>query len=246
MKKILTYERNGISVEYDLESKDFVGNHEDIDKSDIIKYLKGVFEKRERFTHHFLDVLLENAKNLGGELDYDDLLGIFDTASPFSYKEAFEIDNTMFQAEVFGSIDIQEMMHELGAERRATEGRHLKNKIFSENGEFMGHEDYDVIYEVHEVDGEKLGLSDKLYTLKCWCTSTNEETWIWTTEEFKDDPLGGIANTCRAPENIIPYIKEIKRQGDLYFFELTEDVEVKGEPTPIGKEKYFELLTCQT
>ena len=102
------------------------------------------------------------------------------------------------------------------------------------------------MYETHEINGEKLGIEDKLYAVKCWCTSTNKEHWIWIDEKYKDDPLNAIASTFMVHENVIPHIKALKRQGDLLLLEMEEDVKPEGEMVSLTKEQYFGLLVAQS
>ena len=138
------------------------------------------------------------------------------------------------------------MIQELGNKRIATDGIKVKHKKFKPNGDSDGYVEYDNIYEVHEVNGEKLGINGHLYVLKCWCTSTNKEHWLWIDEQYKDKPLEAVASTFVIHKNLIPYIKELKRQGDILLVEMKEDVEPEGELVSLTAEQYFDLLTCQS
>ena len=69
------------------------------------------------------------------------------------------------------------------------------------------------IYETYEVKGEKLKLRENVYALKVWCTSTDKEHWLWIDKKYKDNPLEAVASTFHIHENLIPHIKELKRQG---------------------------------
>ena len=175
------------------------------------------------------------------------LLDIYDDVKPFSYAEAFKIEKQEFQALVFGSINISEMIKELGHKRIKTDGKPVRHKQFDKQGNFTGYKEYDVVYELHEVYGEKLGINQSLYAVKCWCTTTNKDHWIWVEDKYKDNVLEAVASTFRIHPNIIPYIKELKRQGDILLVELTEDVKPEGnELVPLTAEQYFTLLTAQS
>lgn len=259
----IIYEKNGISLSYNLTTKSFF---RDIPNEQVIRYLKGVFRNKDRFINRFINEIksvyskvLEMQEN--GELDFyketnpemflcneemDALIDIYDNAQPFTYAEAFALENQEFQAMVFGSIDVVEMISELGHERLCTDGKPVKHKIFSESGEFLGYNEYDNIYEVHKVNGKKIGITDDLYALRCWCTTTNKEHWLWIEDEYKDSPLEAVASTFRIHENLIPHIKEIKRQGDVLLVEMKEDIEPDGNIVPLTSEQYFSLLTCQS
>lgn len=243
----IVYDKYNVNVTYHVGTNEYfsgVGNNE------VLRYLKGVFTNKERFESRFIN---EFRKVPSVDEDFapcikmcDEFMEKYDDVIPYSYEEAFKLGNQQFQSLVFGSIDISEMIENLGHERIATEGKQVKHKKFAPNGELLGMEEYDNIYEVHRVNGEKLGLEDYLYALKCWCTSTNDEHWLWIEDEYKDSPLEAVASTFRIHANLIPNIKEIKRQGDILLVEMNQDIKPEGEIVPLNAEQYFNLLTCQT
>ncbi len=259
----IIYNKNNVNLSYNITKNNFYSK---ISNKDVVRYLKGIFRNKNRFEHRFINEIksvygkvLEMEKN--GELDFykettpenficndkmDELLELYDNAKTFTYAEAFTLENQEFQSLVFGSIDIVEMISELGHERLCTDGKPVKHKVFSETGEFLGYNEYDNIYEVHKVNGKNLGLNEDLYALRCWCTTTNKEHWLWIEEEYKDSPLEAVASTFRIHENLIPHIKELKRQGDVLLVEMEEDIKPEGEIVPLTSEQYFSLLTCQS
>jgi hypothetical protein len=112
-------------------------------------------------------------------------------------------------------------------------------QVYENNTSFMA--------EVHEVDGTKLGLNEKLYVLKCWCTTTNKEHWLWVEKEYAEKgPLEAIASTVRVYENMIPFIKYIKRQGDVLLFEMSEKIIPHGKIIPLTAEQYFSKLIAKS
>jgi hypothetical protein len=245
------------SVEWDMDT-DSLAN---CSKSEYVRYLKGLFTNKERFMNRFIEPKLAKLEEVFRETPdmhnkeaiqvfckacFDFLVEFYDDAVAFTYAEAFAIDNQQFRALVFSSINIGEMMANLNNKRLCVEGKDVKHKKYDENGKFIGMEDYHNIYEVHEMDGEDLGLREKLYAVKCWCTSTNKEHWLWIDAKFKNDPLNAIASTFKIHTNLIPYVKEAKRQGDILLYELTEDVKPEGEEVHLTKEQYFGWLTAQS
>jgi hypothetical protein len=134
----------------------------------------------------------------------------------------------------------------LGAKRIKTDGVKVNHRQYDAEGNFTGVEEYDNIYETHEIEGKKLGLEESLYAVKCWCTSTNKEHWLWIDDQYKDDPLTAIASTFVVHKNIIPHIKALKRQGDILLTEMDEDVKPEGEMVSLTKEQYFGLLVAQS
>lgn len=179
----------------------------------------------------------------------DELLELYDEVEPFNYEDAFKIENEEFQAKVFGSIDIVDMIKELGHERISVDGKNVRHKEFTPSGEFLGYKEYDVVYETHKVDITKLGLEgESAYALRCWCTTTDKEHWLWIEDEFRDNPLEAVASTMRVHKNLIEgnHIKELKRQGDVFLVELNYDVQPEGELVPLTAEQYFGFLTAQS
>lgn len=190
--------------------------------------------------------------NLPEEFQIPDLMKEFNeclkTATPFTYREAFEIQNDIFRANVFGTISPSEMITNLGHKRIKTDGVTVTHKTYDENGNYIGDKTYELVYEMHEVNGANLNVNDEMYAVKCWDTTTNEEHWLFVEQEYKDDPIAAIAASCRPPEGMIPFISAIKRQGDVFLFELKEPyVPKKDEPrVPLTKEQYLSLLTAQS
>jgi len=85
--------------------------------------------------------------------------------------------------------------------------------------------------------------------VRCWDTTSNEEYWLWVDENNFDgkSPLDAIASTCVVYESMIGKIKSITRQGDVFLFEMEEEVIPKeGEKTVrLSKDEYFKLLKSQ-
>ena len=211
-------------------------------KISVLRYLKGIYPNIKRFKNNFIKIVNnENIKELK-----QFFIDNYEEVDPFSYKESFEIKDQEFQSLVFGSINIVDMIKNLGSERIKVDGIKVKRKVFSEYGEFLGYKEYDNIYEIYEVSGKKLSLNNNVYVIKVWCTSTNKEHWLWIEEKYKNDPLEAIASTFRIHENLIPHIKELKRQGDIMLVELKNDVKPEGNIVPLTSKQYFDLLTTET
>jgi hypothetical protein len=258
----INYDKNNIQLTLNITNKTF---YSEISNKDVVRYLKGVFTNKSRFEERFVNLFKGVKETMrkqheSGELDkfdhvnpsdfecddiMNELLNIYDKVKPFTYTEAFKLKNQEFQAKVFGSINISDMISSLGHERIKTEGKAVRHKQFDSLGNFTGYKEYDVIYEVHKVNGSKLGTDDS-YAIKCWCTTTNKEHWLWIEDKYKDNPLEAVASTFRIHENLIPHIKELKRQGDVLLVEMHKDVEPEGEIIPLNAEQYFSLLTAQS
>ncbi len=221
--------------------------------SAALRYLKNKFTNKARFIAGFIEPiehLIETCANPALLKSLSEVLADFredyDLVKPYTYAEAFRINHDLFRAIVFGTIRVPDMIKELGHKRVAVAGQPVRHKQFSKSGEFLGYAEYDVVFETHRVDGSKLGLNSSVYAVRCWCTTTENEHWLWIDEQYKSDPLEAIARTFFVHENLIPFIKELKRQGDVLLVELTSDVEPRGNLVSLSKDQYFGLLTAQS
>jgi hypothetical protein len=216
-----------------------------------VKFLKTQYrENKDRFEKNFLEPtrqwLYMNEIN-----DVEGIVNLyseqFDIMTPYTYQEAFKISNSTFRAKVFSIINVPEMVQNMGATRIKTSGIELKNKIYNKYTGSFEYDDMTQIYELYEISGESIGLENKLYAIKCWCTSTNTEHWIWL-DKYYEDPLEGIASTCKVYKPMIGNIKHIIRQGDVFLFEMEKPVKIKetDEIVPLTKDVYFKLLKSQS
>lgn len=215
----------------------------------FLRYLKNKYSNKPRFQTNFV---AEIVRAFDGSMptEVDALLNFFeenyDMVNPYTYAEAFECPIDFWKSVIFSSIRVSEMIAELGHTRIATAGRRVRHKQFAKSGEFLGYHEYDVIFETHEVNGRKLNLMNNIFAVRCWCTTTNNEHWLWIDREYAADPLEAIARTFFVHENLIPFIKELKRQGDILLVELTQEIEPRGQMVSLSKDQYFDLLTAQS
>jgi hypothetical protein len=245
------------NLEFDTAKNQFVvrlfGTTDLVTKFDMIRFLKTKYTNRERFVSGFIDPVFELLVDSQDNSELDVLrsmleffLDEYDNVTAFTYQQAFAIRSEAFKAIIFGSIRVPEMIKALGHSRIATAGQAVKHKQYSKQGDFLGYREYDVVFETHVVNGKALGLRGNVYAVKCWCTSTDNEHWLWIEDQYKDDPLEAIARTFHIHENLVPFIKELKRQGDILLVELTEDIEPRGNMVSLSKDQYFGLLTAQS
>lgn len=174
----------------------------------------------------------------------------WDTSPKFTFEDIFKLTDRDLRRYCFLYIGVSEMMGALGAKRIASEGielNYFKYDTLGNKSKFTKHN----IFEVYEAQADKIQgsrgwRSDKVYAVKCWCTSTNHEHWLWIEERFKNDPLEAIASTFRIHENVIPHIKCLKRQGDVLICEMKKQVIPEGAIRPLTKKEYFKLLEAES
>ena len=82
--------------------------------------------------------------------------------------------------------------------------------------------------------------------LKVWCSTTENEHWLWIDSKYRNRPLEAVASTFRIHKNLIPHIKELKRQGDILIIELNKNIKPYGDIVPLSAKQYFNLLSTET
>jgi hypothetical protein len=234
------------NINYDIENDTFIKN---VTIFDFVRYIKGIYTNKERFVNNFLNYFItgvqmydrpDRIENLK-VLDY-----YYDLAKPFSYKEAFEIADSGFKALVFGSINIVEMINNLDVERISVEGKLCKHKVYNEDKTFK-YEENNLIYELYKINLKNIGVEATALAVKCWCTTTNKEHWIWVDDKYETlGALEAIASTCVVYEDMIPFIKSIKRQGDVFIFEMTKQIIPTGNKVSLTAKQYFDLIVAQS
>jgi hypothetical protein len=239
-----------ISILHDLKYQVHSHSIKSIGNKNALRLLKGIYTNKARFIDRFLSNY-DGIELLQPIINY--FLKNYDNTIPFTYKEAFEIKDEGFKTMVFNTIDINDMIENLGVTRIKVDGIEVSRKCFDKLGNTLPNKNYHAVYETYQIDCTKLvsdsGFTEQIsfaYAVKCWCTSTNKAHWIWIDEEFKDDPLEAIASTFRFHENVIPHIKELKRQGDIMLVELNKEIKPQGSIIPLTAEQYFRLLTIET
>ena len=220
-----------------------------------VKLLKTKYQNNfDRFQNRFLNIAINDMK-----MTFDDeiansfselYINLWKTVDMFNYEDAFEIIDDRFRALVFSVIDVPQMINYLGSTRIKTSGIELVNKTYNETLNQFNNIEFNQVYELHKVNGEKIGINEPIYTIKCWCTSTDDEHWLWVDEESIPNmcPLEGIASTCRVYIGMIGKIKHIIRQGDVFLFEMLEEFIPKknDEVISLNQDTYFKLLKSQS
>lgn len=170
----------------------------------------------------------------------------------YTYKDIFKIEDRNLRRYCFNYIGVSEMMEALEARKIEVDGIELNYYQYDGLGNKIPFKKHS-IFEVYEADLSKIqelrswrNQDEKVYAVKCWCTTTEHEHWLWIESQYKNDPLAAIASTFRIHENIIPHIKCLKRQGDVLICEMKKSVIPEGTPRPLTKKEYFGLLEVET
>lgn len=226
-----------------------------VDETQLTKYLKLAYKNNKpRFKDRFINYYKTAFKAYNYEyFNYllDNMSELWDKIKEFSYEEAFQIKQNEFRIKVFSVINVEEMIENLGCERIKTEGKETVNKVWNETLEKFEEIPLTLVYELHHVNGEKLGIKDAILPIiKCWCTSTDNEHWLWVDPDkiVDNSPLSGIVSTCCIYKSMVGKIKHIIRHGDVFIFEMLEEVvpSENDEVISLSVEEYFKLLKSQS
>lgn len=170
---------------------------------------------------------------------------------PMKYEEFFKAEDRNFKLFCFSYYGVGNLMKKLESRKINEKEIEIAYEEYDENGNEKLTQKVNR-YEVHEIENRKLGVfiwgsrAEYSYAVKCWCPSTEKEHWLWIESDYKSDALAAIASTFRIHSNLIPYIKCLKRQGDLLICELKEKVTPTGEIRPLTASEYFNLLRAET
>jgi hypothetical protein len=164
-----------------------------------------------------------------------------------------DIDNTANHNLIslsYPYIPIVKVMRMLNAKCISAKGFDVRCSRYDTLGDKIAFSQHHT-YEIYEADSMTINNlkywnhRDKRYAVKCTCTYNEYEQWFWVEERYKSDPLEAIASTIKMHENVIPFIKSIKRKGDTIVFEMKEEVTPLGNARPLTKREYFGLLEVE-
>jgi len=158
---------------------------------------------------------------------------VWDSIEPVTVEDALKQTNTEERRNYFHAIGVEKLFKSLDPILRDRQVIKKKRTRWDANNDPYEYE-FEDVYELYEIPGEKLFGTDRLgwgrlinpvYAVRCWCTTTNREYWIYVTQEAATglerwgtresdmvyDAIRAIAWTIRidvtAPEKIY-------RQGD--------------------------------
>ena len=189
---------------------------------------------------------------------------------PITVDEALKVANAEERRTYFDCIGIEKLFK--GLEPTLLDKQAIKKKRTRWDDKFEEYtHEFEDIYELYEIEGTKLYDKDRwgnppnpIYAVRCWCTTTNREYWLyvpreaalgnrwWSSNEDekqeKPDAIRAIAWTVRIDvpqENV----EKIYRQGDI----IVAKIKDKGKATQstltpyhLSKEQYLSLMYSET
>jgi hypothetical protein len=188
----------------------------------------------------------------------------WDTIEPVTVEEAFQQTNTEDRRVFFDAIGIEKLFKSL--EPTLLDKQVVKKKRTRWNDKFEEYtHEFEDVYELYQIDGEKMFVKqndwsrlDPIFAVRCWCTTTNREYWLYVPREAalgnnwwhiegdesktQPDAIRAIAWTVRIS---ITDPKKIYRQGDIIVVKESS-TSVETSPYHLTKEQYLSLMISET
>lgn len=197
----------------------------------------------------------------------------WDTVVPFTVEDAFKVENAEERRIYFDAIGIEKLFKSL--EPELLDRQVIKKKRARWDGDNKEYtNEFEDVYELYKIEAKKLFpdsssidswrvSNSSIYAVRCWCTTTNREYWLYVTREAalggnwwysdetersKPDAIRAIAWTIRVDVHEED-IEKIYRQGDIIVVKMKDDADIsKSTLTPyhLEKEQYLSLMYSET
>jgi hypothetical protein len=182
-------------------------------------------------------------------------------------QDALIQDNTEDRRVYFDAIGIEKLFKSL--DPKLLDKQTIKKSRTRWDDEFNEYtHEFEDVYELYEIEGAKMFNKDRwgneprdhIYAVRCWCTTTNREYWLyvprwaalyeqwWNPQDNKPDAVRAIAWTVRL-DVPIGHVEKIYRQGDIIVAKIKNDFSSDTEsalPYHLSKEDYLQLMYSET
>jgi hypothetical protein len=191
---------------------------------------------------------------------------MWENIEPVTVQEALAVQNTEERRTYFDCIGVEKLFKELQPTLRDKQVIKKKRTRWDDNNDQYQYE-FEDVYELYELDGTKLYETDRwgrapqpVFAVRCWCTTTNREYWIYVNEEAATgrrqffwpdqnkpmvyDAIRAIAWTIRLD---VSHPERIYRQGDIIVAKISRaETESSVQPYHLSKEQYLNLMYSET
>jgi hypothetical protein len=186
---------------------------------------------------------------------------MWDSITPVTVEEALQQANAEDRRTYFDSIGVEKLFKQLNPELKDRQVIKKKRTRWDNNNDPYEYE-FEDVYELYEMPGEKLYESDRwgnkprpVYAVRCWCTTTNREYWLYVPVEaaggdrwFRDetvkyDAIRAIAWTIRID---VDNPERIYRQGDIIIVKKGPDTTDIQPARHLSKDQYLSLMYSET
>lgn len=238
-----------------------VNNRQDYSLTEALRLWKTKFEdyrdfEKEVITHPGLNDFNEFVKS------------VWEDVQPVTVEDALKQENTEDRRTYFDAIGVQKLFKSLDPKLL---DRQVINKTRVRWDDEYTEKDhvFEDVYELYEIEGTKLFKADKwgtgpsnVYAVRCWCTTTNREYWLyvpreaalgdawWHNNETKSlpDAIRAIAWTIRI-DVPIENVERIYRQGDIIVTKIKDSAKdsfFTFKSYHLSKENYLSLMYSET
>lgn len=218
--------------------------------------------KFETLKHFQRDVIthpgLEELGNFVSEM--------WDNIKPVTVEEALSLNNVEERRLYFDCIGVAKLFQSMDPKLLDKQTVKKKRVRWNEDNKEWEH-NFEDIYELYSIEGTKIFGKPKddigrpflpVYAVRCWCTTTAREYWIYVPEEiaigssrnFRNefeqnipDAIRAIAWTIRID---ITNPKRILRQGDIILVEESDDSQQLRQPKHLDSKEYLSLMYSET
>lgn len=189
---------------------------------------------------------------------------------PVTVEEALKVENTEERRTYFDAIGVEKLFKSL--DPKLLDRQVLKKNRTRWDDELNEYTyTFEDVYELYEIEATKMFKIDRwgntptdhVYAVRCWCTTTNREYWLyvpkvaalgerwWYSDEdlkAKPDAIRAIAWTVRVdvPEE---NIEKIYRQGDIIVAKIKGPAKLSEStfrPYHLSKDQYLSLMYSET
>ena len=169
-------------------------------------------------------------------------------------QDAFGQENLEMRRLFFKAIGIEKMFQELNPELVAEETIVFNNTVWNDKDNSMDVKIIHDKYELYKIKGDKLFPEEKsdwrranadIYAVRCWCTTTGREYWIYVPRFVgeRKDAIEAIAWTFQLN---ISDPEALYRQGDIIIAKAGPTSQELSRPYHIEKDMYLKLLKAQS
>jgi hypothetical protein len=192
---------------------------------------------------------------------------VWDDIIPITAQEAFAQKNSETRRIYFDCLGVEKLFNSLSPDLLDRQVIKKKRRRWDDKNDPYDYE-FEDVYELYGIKAEKLfptvdqrswRRNSTIFTaVRCWCTTTNREYWIYVPEEaaLKDginawanredkkyDAIKAIAWTIRID---ITEPERIYRQGDIIIAKESEKSKKLDTPYHISKDQYLKCVYSET
>jgi hypothetical protein len=222
-----------------------VRNVRGVELNEALRVWKTAYSSFDEFLKNV--IIYESLEEFG---DY--VSTVWSDIKPLEISEAFEQNNTEKRRLYFDTIGVEKIFESVEPDLLDMKDVVLNNRRWDADGKEYLQTGLDR-YTLYKIDGYKLFGStisewqrknSSVYAVKCTCTSTGRNYWLYVPREVgeKESALEAIAWTCRIG---ITNPKAIYRQGDIFVVAANHDSKV-CEPYHLDYATYSSLIQSQT